>query len=78
VRAEIAPDEAGLGKPAAVRLFVNGKQAGAGRVERTVPVAYSAEGLDIGRDNISAVSPDYTSPNAFRGTVRSVTIAVQK
>ncbi len=26
---------------------------GAVRVERTVPVAYSAEGLDIGVDNIS-------------------------
>jgi hypothetical protein len=43
-----------------------------------VPVAYSAEGLDIGVDNISPVSPDYTSPFPFRGVVRSVTIAVEK
>lgn len=43
-----------------------------------MPVAYSVEGLDIGVDNISAVSPDYTSPLPFGGTVRNVTIAVEK
>ena len=48
------------------------------RVEKTVPVGYGPEGLDIGRDNISAVSPDYRSPFPFAGKVRSVTIAVQK
>ena len=60
------------------KLSANGKQTGAVRVERTVPVSYIAEGLDIGVDNISAVSPDYTSPFPFGGTVRSVTIAVEK
>jgi hypothetical protein len=33
---------------------------------------------DVGRDNISAVSPDYKSPFPFGGTVRSVTIAMEK
>jgi len=64
-------------KPAAVKLFVDGKQTAAVRVERTVPVAYSAEGLDIGMDNISPVSPDYLSPFAFGEEILSVTIAVQ-
>jgi hypothetical protein len=41
-------------------------------------VGYSAEGLDIGTDNISAVSPDYEAPFAFRGKVLSVTIAQQE
>jgi hypothetical protein len=70
-------EEPGYGKPAAVKLFVDGQQAGAVRVERTVPVAYSAEGLDIGMDNISPVSPDYLSPFAFGGKILTVTIAVQ-
>jgi hypothetical protein len=78
VRVELTPEEPGYGKPAAVKLFLDGKETGAVRVERTVPVAYSAEGLDIGKDNISAVSPDYKSPFAFPGSVRSVTIAVRK
>jgi hypothetical protein len=40
-------------------------------------VAYSVEGLDIGMDNISPVSPDYKSPFPFAGKVQGVTIAVQ-
>jgi len=75
VRVELTPDAPGYGKPAAVKLFVNGQQTGAVRVERTVPLAYSAEGLDIGADNISPVSPDYKSPFPFRGTIHGVTIA---
>src|SRR4029453_7616341 len=77
VRVELTPEEPGCGKPAAVKLFVDGKQTAAVRVERTVPVAYSAEGLDIGMDNISPVSPDYLSPFAFGEEILSVTIAVQ-
>jgi arylsulfatase len=78
VRVEVKPEAPGFGKPAVATLFVNGKQAGAVRVERTVPVAYSVEGLDIGSDNVSPVSPDYKSPFPFGGTIRSVTIAVEK
>ena len=78
VRVEMTPDEAGLGKPASVKLFVNDKQVATGRVEKTVPLGYGAEGFDVGRDNISAVSPDYKSPFAFNGTVKAVTIALQK
>jgi hypothetical protein len=78
VSVDFAPEEKGYGKPADVKLFVNGQQAGTVRVERTVPVGYSGEGLDIGSDNISAVSPDYISPFAFGGTILGVTIAVRK
>lgn len=77
VRVEITPEEKGYGKPADAKLFVNGKQTGSVKVERTVPVAFSGEGLDIGADNISAVSPDYTSPFAFGGKVIGVTLTVQ-
>jgi arylsulfatase len=76
VRVEFTPDEKGPGKPATVKIFVNGKETGSGRVERTVPMAYSVEGFDVGMDNVSPVSPDYKAPNAFRGKVNSVKIEV--
>jgi arylsulfatase len=78
VRVEFTPEEKGYGKPADVKLFVNGEQTGTVRVERTVPVGYSGEGLDIGSDNISPVSPDYTSPFTFGGAIHGVTIALEK
>src|SRR6185503_16008392 len=78
VRVEFTPEETGYGKPAGVKLFVNEKQAGAVRVEKTVPVGYSGEGFDVGADNISPVSPDYKSPNSFSGRILGVTIAIQK
>ena len=78
VAAQYPADAPGLGKLAAVKLLVNGRPVAAGRVERTVPPGYSTEGFDVGRDNISAVSPDDKSPFPFSGTIRSVTIAVEK
>ena len=78
VRVEFTPEAAGLGKAAAVKIYMDGKPVAAGRVERTVPLGYGAEGFDVGADNISAVSPDYKSPFAFHGTVKSVTIALAK
>jgi arylsulfatase len=75
---EFTPKEKGFGKPAAVKLLVDGKQTGEVLVERTVPVGYSPEGLDVGMDNISSVSPDYKSPFPFAGKLESVTIAVEK
>jgi arylsulfatase len=78
VRVEFTPEAAGYGKPAAVKLLVDGAQVATGRVEKTVPLGYGAEGFDVGRDNISAVSPDYESPFPFGGVVRGVTIAMEK
>jgi len=78
VRVEFTPEEKGYGKPATVKLFVDGKQTGAVRVEKTVPVGYSGEGFDVGADNISAVSPDYKSPFTFTGKIQSVTITTEK
>jgi hypothetical protein len=37
VRVEFSPVESGPGKPAAVKLFVNGQETGKGRVAKTVP-----------------------------------------
>jgi len=77
VRVEFTPVEPGPGKPADVKLFVNGKEAGSGRVGKTVPFRYSVEPFDIGRDTVSAVSKDYNVPFAFHGRIDQVTIEVQ-
>ena len=77
VRVEVTPVEAGPGKPAAVKLFVNGKQTGEGRVEKTVPFRYSVEPFDVGMDNVSPVSDEYKSPFPFKGRIERVTIEVK-
>lgn len=77
VRVEFEPEEKGYGKPAGVKLLLNGAEVGRVRVERTVPVGYSGEGMDIGADNVSAVSPDYRSPFPFGGRILGVTIATE-
>ena len=77
VRVEVTPVEPGPGKPATVKLSVNGKQTAEGRVERTVPFRYGVEPFDVGMDNVSAVSDAYTSPFPFRGRIEQVTIDLQ-
>jgi arylsulfatase len=77
VRVEVTPVEAGPGKPATVKLFVNGKQTGEGRVEKTVPFRYSVEPFDVGMDNVSAVSDEYKPPFVFKGRIERVTIEVK-
>ncbi len=69
--------ESGPGKPADVKVFVNGKETGSGRVEKTVPFRYSVEPFDIGRDTVSPVSPDYKVPFAFQGRIEQVTVEVK-
>jgi len=47
-------------------LFVNDKQVAEGRLERTVPVVFTAYvGMDIGRDSGEPVSPSYLEKSAF-------------
>ncbi len=77
-RMEFAYDGGGAGKGATVTLFVDGKQVGTGRVERTHRFLFSMdETLDIGRDLGEPVSPDYgPRDNAFTGAVNWVRIDV--
>jgi arylsulfatase len=77
VRMEFTPVEAGPAKPATVKLFVNGKQTGEGRVEKTVPFRYGVEPFDVGMDNVSAVSDAYKPPFPFKGRIEQVTIEVK-
>ncbi len=58
-------------------LFMNGHKVGEAAIPRTNPVAYApAEGLEIGSDSTVPVWPQYSSPFAFTGHIRSVEIEV--
>jgi arylsulfatase len=78
LRMQFAYDGGGLAKGGAVSLICDGKVIGRGRVERTIPMGYSAdEACDVGRDTGSPTSPEYTAhDNAFTGTIHRVRLDV--
>ncbi|MEB3266300.1 MAG: arylsulfatase [Cyanobacteriota bacterium] len=80
VRMEFAYDGGGMAKGGMVSLFVNGLPAGAGRVERTEPILFSAdETCDVGYEAGSPVTRDLTTPQGrFSGQVNWVEIAVDE
>jgi arylsulfatase len=68
-------DETKPGTGGAVTLWANDRQIGEGRLDKTVPVAFSSyAGMDIGRDNGGVVDLVYEdkAPYAFTGTVKQV------
>ena len=74
IRMEFVYDGGGLAKGGNVTLYVDGKKSGEGRVDATVPMIYSAdETCDLGSDNGTPVSDDYTSEAShFTGTINWV------
>ncbi len=69
-------DEPKPGTAGTVTLLANGKKVGEGRIDRTVPIAFSSyAGMDVGRDNGLIVDRAYhaMAPYAFTGTVKKVT-----
>jgi arylsulfatase len=78
VRMEFAYDGGGLAKGGQVSLYIDGALDGVGRVERTEPLAFSAdETCDVGVEAGSPVTADYSTPRGqFSGTVNWVEIAV--
>jgi arylsulfatase A-like enzyme len=78
VRMEFAYDGGGLGLGGDVTLYYDGTAVGKGRVEKTQPLAYSAdEGCDVGSDAGSPASPDYgPTGNKFTGEIQWVQIDV--
>ncbi len=57
-----------------MKLFVDGKQVGVGKIAATCPLAYSlsGDGLSCGRDTLTPVKRDYRSEYVFTGTIRRV------
>jgi arylsulfatase len=80
VRMELAYDGGGPGRGGSITLYVDGTPVGQGRVERTVPLIFSAdETCDIGRDAGSAVSPEYTPEESiFTGGIEWVQLDVDE
>lgn len=75
VRMQFDADELKPGTGGTASLWANGRKIGEGRIDRTVPVAFSSySGMDIGRDNGLVVDAAYKerAPYAFTGTVATV------
>ncbi len=74
VRMDFDYDGDGVGRGGTARLFIDDRQVGEGRVERTQPLPFASdEPFEIGRDLGSPVSPNY-SAHEFTGEVRWVEI----
>ena len=78
VRMEFTYDGGGLGKGGDVALYLDGTKTGEGRLDATVPLAFSGdETCDIGSDTASPVSDQYTPEGSrFTGTVEWVQIDI--
>ncbi len=76
VRVEFTYDGGGVGKGGTAKLFVDGSQVGEGRVDNTVPMAFSAdETTDVGTDSATPVTDDLTPKDVtFTGRVKWVQI----
>lgn len=71
-------DGGGLGKGGVVRLLVDGSRVGESRIERTVPLGFSAdEGLDIGLDGGTPAADTYEGTFPFNGAINEVTIQLR-
>jgi len=78
VRMEFHYDGGGLGLGGEVQLYYDAKAVGAGRVDKTQPMAFSAdEACDVGADTGSPASPDYgPTGNKFSGEIDWVQIDI--
>ena len=76
IRLEFGYDGGGLGKGATVDLYLDGAQIATGRIDATVPLAFSGdETLDVGSDTGTPVSDDFTSRDSqFTGRIHRVQI----
>ena len=76
VRMEFKYDGGGLAKGGDVTLYYDGEAVGKGRVERTIPMGYSADqACGVSSDTGWPASPDYgPSGNAFTGAIEWVQI----
>ncbi|TZG25815.1 arylsulfatase [Sphingomonas montanisoli] len=60
-----------------LRFTIDGADAGGGQLPVTLKRFWFTEGLDVGKDLMTPVSPDYEGPNSFPGVIRSVQFRLQ-
>jgi len=80
IRFEFAYDGGGMGKGGMGTLFINDEKVGAGRIEHTQAVVFSADetadvGIDLATPVVESIGAERKSK--FTGTISSVTIAVE-
>lgn len=71
-------DGGGAGKGGTATLYINGKEAGQGRIAKTVPSRFGMDSMDVGMDLQAPVSGAYKPPFKFTGTIKKVTIDLEK
>lgn len=74
VRVDFNYDGGGMGKGADIVLFVNGEQAGLGRLNKTVPGRFGLDAMDVGMDLGAPVNEAFKTPFAFTGEIKNVTL----
>ena len=67
---------AGKGAAGRLQLYIDGELAGNAEAPVTVPFAINPGALACGSNPGSAVTPDYTSPFTFSGTIDQVTVDI--
>jgi arylsulfatase len=72
VRIEFKYDGGGVGKGGNFTLFLDGKDVGNARVERTEGIGFGYEYTQVGRDAQSPVTDDYVGDSKFDGTIHWV------
>lgn len=80
IRFEFAYDGGGMGKGGTGRLFINNKQVGEGRIERTQPTIFSADetadvGIDLATPVVEVIGSERKSK--FTGRIPKVTVEVR-
>ncbi len=76
LRAEFTPDGTKEGG-GTLKLMVNGTPTGEGKLKRSA-FRHGLEPFEVGRDSITAVSPDYRTPSSFTGTIERITFELTK
>jgi arylsulfatase A-like enzyme len=71
---EFQYDGGGAGKGGQAVLFVNNKEVGKKRIERTVPGRFGIDTFGVGCDTGSPVCKDYKPPCPFTGVIEKVDI----
>jgi arylsulfatase len=66
----------GKGTPARALLYIDGKLVGATEMPVTTPIMFNPGGLTCGANPGLPVTPEYSSPFKFTGTIYSVTVDV--
>jgi len=78
VRFHFDYDGGGLGKGGTMTISVDGKAVANGRIEKTVPFAFSTETIDVGSDHGLPVADDYSSNIFTGGSLNSVLVELGK